>query len=588
MQRVPWERHGGDDVEAVVAMMVNREHPNSTRITPSKGDGGIDILDRSAAPDGGDLVYQVKRYTAPLNATQKGEVENSLARLLGKERDPRWGRLNVTQWRLVLPWDPTPEALTWLEGLGAKYEVEAVWDGLATVDGWCASYPEVVDYYLGGGSQRIQEAFSQAMAFTSLNGQATKGLDIQALAARVQESLQGPLSQDPHYRYGFRFGEGEPPFLTEANGLVMSETRVGKDGWFAIDVYARCAASRDARPIVLDGKFSAVSGTPQADALRRFIEYGEISEEPFQLAGELDAPGGLSATLTEATAQILPAKSLVPDEDDELRLEVLDVAGEVLATCHADRLNTGSGTKGISFIILDVKGVFDLMGRADLRTSQTEKDSDATGDAIVEQPKLTLNLKLEKLYGAPVMTVSDSASFLAQLHEPNQLRVGSRHLPARHGATQQLTGDKLPQLLVKITDAVHALSTIQDHTKQVVRVPDLAEFEHQIPAWVRIARLLKGEPVSSRYPEGQALFLKVAEDYTASTDESLRVLMPLNVQVGMDTLHLGQVVVELTTPELHSQTVQPGGKIMLCITTPDRVVRWTFYDPSTEADDSPK
>ena len=77
MHRVPWERHAGDDVEAVVAMMVNREHPDSTRITPSKGDGGIDILDSLAGPDRGDVVYQVKRYARPLTNKQKKEVEKS-------------------------------------------------------------------------------------------------------------------------------------------------------------------------------------------------------------------------------------------------------------------------------------------------------------------------------------------------------------------------------------------------------------------------------------------------------------------------------------------------------------------------------
>jgi hypothetical protein len=45
--RVEWRRYEGDDVEAVVAMMLNREHPNSVRITPSQGDGGVDILDRA-------------------------------------------------------------------------------------------------------------------------------------------------------------------------------------------------------------------------------------------------------------------------------------------------------------------------------------------------------------------------------------------------------------------------------------------------------------------------------------------------------------------------------------------------------------
>src|ERR1019366_1203656 len=106
----------GDDVEAVVAMMLNREHPDSVRITTSQGDGGVDILDRAAADDGGDVVYQVKRYAAPLSSSQKGKGAKSAKRLLHPdEGDRRWKDLNVTVWRLVTPWKPTPEAETWLQ-----------------------------------------------------------------------------------------------------------------------------------------------------------------------------------------------------------------------------------------------------------------------------------------------------------------------------------------------------------------------------------------------------------------------------------------------------------------------------------------
>jgi len=49
----------GNEVEAVVAMFVNRERPTSVRITPSIGDGGVDIIDAAPALDGTSDVYQV-------------------------------------------------------------------------------------------------------------------------------------------------------------------------------------------------------------------------------------------------------------------------------------------------------------------------------------------------------------------------------------------------------------------------------------------------------------------------------------------------------------------------------------------------
>jgi hypothetical protein len=97
LSRIAWSRYEGNDVEAVVAMFINRERPNSVRITPSVGDGGVDILDRGGASDGSDLVFQVKRYTSPLKKKQKDEIEESLDRLLS---DPRCVAPQVW-WRLL-------------------------------------------------------------------------------------------------------------------------------------------------------------------------------------------------------------------------------------------------------------------------------------------------------------------------------------------------------------------------------------------------------------------------------------------------------------------------------------------------------
>lgn len=85
---------------------------------------GVDILDRQAGPDGGDAVYQVKRYTRSLSTRQKAEVEKSLAALL---RDPRCSGLNVTVWYLVTPWNPTPEAEIWLHELASAHSFTSVW-----------------------------------------------------------------------------------------------------------------------------------------------------------------------------------------------------------------------------------------------------------------------------------------------------------------------------------------------------------------------------------------------------------------------------------------------------------------------------
>lgn len=127
-------------------MLLSREYPSSTRITPSVGDGGVDILDLGVAADGGDVVYQVKRHTRPLTTAQQRRVEESLSRVL---TDPRWKHRKITQWILVMPWDPTPEAERWLHTLGETYGVDARWRGLTFIDRMAAEHPRIVDAWLG-------------------------------------------------------------------------------------------------------------------------------------------------------------------------------------------------------------------------------------------------------------------------------------------------------------------------------------------------------------------------------------------------------------------------------------------------------
>jgi hypothetical protein len=133
MSRVEWTRIDNNDVEAVVAMCVNRWRPNSVRITPSRGDGGVDILDRDTPV--GDVVLQVQNYSARLTRQQKAEVKKSLKRVLS---DPRWSDLRIGEWHLVTPWDPEPDEEHWLVDLGRAHGLRAVWDGLGAVEQYVA------------------------------------------------------------------------------------------------------------------------------------------------------------------------------------------------------------------------------------------------------------------------------------------------------------------------------------------------------------------------------------------------------------------------------------------------------------------
>ena len=69
MTTVNWERMSGEDVEQFVAAALTKNRGGGCQITPSSGDGGIDVL--LPREDGTWEVVQVKRYSRPLESSKR-------------------------------------------------------------------------------------------------------------------------------------------------------------------------------------------------------------------------------------------------------------------------------------------------------------------------------------------------------------------------------------------------------------------------------------------------------------------------------------------------------------------------------------
>lgn len=567
--RVAWDRYEGNNVEAVVAMMLNREHPNSVRITPSQGDGGVDILDRGAAAEGGDVVYQVKRYAGPLTAGQKTKIKKSLQRLLDSHKgDPRWKELHVTVWRLATPWDPSPEADKWLQGLGKTYGVTVIWDGLTDIDQLAAKYPDVIDYYLHDGKSAVQEAYREAMTLMSLDGAMGDELTVPEVTARVEKALK-TLDKDPHYRYEPRFGHGEPAEPPHRPRLVFSWYCIDRQAatWQAVDVLARCAASVDERPITITGHLKAEEGSAFAAAVKGFFEFGTPFTSPEgAYTGQFDAPGGLGGELVNASIRTSPVTDADLGENTELRLQVLDPDGQVLAEVHVDRTDRSSGTAGLRVVLSEVNGVFRLEELFNL-AEQTAKAS----------------FKLLPIDGKPVAAVWPAAEFLAAFHDPNSLRVSARHAPPHRGPSDPippLVEEAMTEQLGSVANLLGLLNGLQQNTDTVIVVPDLENFaKEQYRVLQFVATILKGDSVTLTAQEGHA-FHVVLEAGTTAPQESFSMVLPLKALVGEQTIHFGAVRAELTDPKLLGQATTNDGRLVYQFMTPDRTLRYTLHDQS--------
>lgn len=562
MNRVAWERYEGNDIEAVVAMLINREHPESTRITPSSGDGGVDILHRGGAPDGGDVVYQVKRHTAPLSTQQQDRVTESLGRVFS---DERWAGLHVTQWRLVTPWDPTPEADGWLQTLGDQHDVDARWHGVTFVDNLAARYPEVVDYYLHGGRIEIQNAYERMAALFGLDGK-TQSLDVPTVVARLAKARES-LDSDPHYVYELRFGHGEPPVNVSRPHLMFTWMSIdtARGAWQAVDVIARCAVSVEERPILISGTFTADPNSCFANDLRDFVDYGAGFTSPAgAFDGVMDAPGGLGGPLVESTVRLLPlADAAGPDPD--LLFESVSPDGAVLASTFVSRVDRSEGAVGMRVVLRQRNNLFTLEDR--YRQDGNGRRTMTFGDAT----------------GHPVREARDGYAFLRTSRPPNRVRISRVSAGASSGAYDAnwdyAAPDDVSEALRVLGELVGLLADMQEHTASVIRVPDLYEVTEKTRAhWQRVVRLLGGEDLVGTYPEGHALIIDATSEVEIENG-TVVVPVPLRVTVGEQVVRFGNIYVWANDATLASRT-EANGRAYHAFTTPDRKFRYRRQAPA--------
>lgn len=566
---IEWTRLEPGQVEAVVSMLVNREHPTSVRITPSRGDGGVDILARRQGPTGGDVVYQVKSFTNRVKQREKNSIEESLTTL---GTDERWAGLSIEEWHLVTPLNPSPEAETWLHGLGEAAGITTVWQGLDHVEQLAARYPDVVDYYLHDGQARIAAAQAEVLSLVGVE-HVSNGLSAEDVTERIRRAL-GVLDHDPHYRFEVQFGEGALPAPRDRDGLVMSCFRGHRtaEWWVGIDVIARCAASTEVQPITINGTVNVEPDTALADEWDAFMTYGAPVTLPSgTFTGEVNAPGGLGGPLADAVLRTGPTLDADVGDDPEMHLEVLDTERRVIAAVDIDRVERSRGMVGVGLraVLQETNGIFTIEDRYNLFENRGSR-----------------NVSIGEITGLPVEAARAGVEVLANLHAPNQLRISRRHTPPERGIVDVNIGfdwqeDQAANLGATLR-ILQTLCEIQAGTSSVLRTPDFARVpREQFRDWRVAAALLRGEEVTGTYPEGHALTIDLESEVTPG-EEPLGISLPHTVLVDDQVADLGRYEVWLESPTLLGRQVNPEGGISHTFTTPDRTVVWRRPDPTDD------
>lgn len=485
MARVEWTRQSGEDVEAVVGMLLCSRFPNAVRVRPSQGDGGIDIFIPGPAGWGKErAVWQIKRYCDNLGGTEKRAIKRSFTRVVETSKKEGW---TITEWHLVMPLDLTTQNLGWLD----TYIADAVVDfpcethGLLLCDTLAANYPKIIDYYLRDGKDRLQaelDNLTKILARRSDRNDDDPLMPADAMGDLT--SIHKALNAcDPFYKYSFEVSDQPPPDppTSDGDGLVAAYAMCQDSVWITIKIYALSLAALEERPVTWRLQLAVPADDEELrQRVEKFIDYGgPLSMPAGTVSGILDLPGGLGGDIDGASLQVLDiVEQPAGGEGVELVIAMLAPDSDsVIASTTIKRTEFSRGQGGVRSVWAD---------KADLFTIEML----ARG---TQQRELTLNFHTEyDLNGRKPADIVDSLNFLAAMHAPNRIGIGLPYGPREFtsgGTAPSADQDLEAKRWARIAES---LCEIQKHVGVLLRMP--AEMtKDQAIAIIEAAKILSEE-----------------------------------------------------------------------------------------------
>lgn len=540
MGQVSWSRQPGSLLEEAIAAFIASEYPQADHLKPSQGDGGIDILVRQPSRT---VVYQVKGFHQTLSAAQKRQVEGSIDRLVS---DPRWAGLNVDEWHLVAPVDPTPEALRWLIDYAVSRGLpEPRWDGLTQCDLWASKHPNVVDYFFEGSRQYVIETANLLTKSAQVSGIPPQELDSLAavdLAEALQPTVQLLNQKDPLYRYEVSFRSGVTDPLAEFDkmekqpprpGLVDSTSIIRSGDMVIIDVFATSNLSTVLRPVTMK-----VTLTAKTIEERRLVEdwrkYGSPLELPHgAVSGEYFAPDGSVRPIKDAAVKMVPA-STVGDDDGPTQIKVIVYNREEVEVAAIDmtRKYVTSGysdderaPEGLESRFEDATKTLSMTLRFDQSAQETSARFTITypaGALAVDAARVTrVMLALQDQTNSFVIT-------------PRFGPISKNYLSLQRLSASRESGIRQWYL------AAHALELLQSRTSTPLRMPADITTEN----YETMTRAV----YSGALLDGQTMILKIPmlcvndQARPVEADQLMHVLVPWPVILPETTIELGPVI----------------------------------------------
>jgi hypothetical protein len=560
---------GGEAVEGLIATFLNLRHSAARQINPSQGDGGVDVL--LDTPEGIE-VWQVKKFTRPLNSNQWRQVRNSWKRFQAEFVDKG---VAVARYHLVTPWTPTRERNGDFEALTNGAEFPTQWDGEAFINGLADAYPATMDRFVNGPGAFERFVGARAMLAQSPVERTDQTTMLQAIEVRQSalDELRDSVSDNYRIDYGTRtMSDLKGPPMPDPNDPAVFHrmTYLGENRWRTESVVPRSAEAANADPIHLEITFLVKEGSSEHKAVREWAEWGTPFTDIPARTITRGGPFG-SETHEDSNLSFVQRDRSFP----ALYFILSDDAGAVRFRLPLTVVRRTQGNE---------TGWLHLVAETPLRTLHfdfhfkdgTKFELDGTAGNVDGLDPAQVLLEIEML-----TAVDPSDSFSIEMQNGRKLVNG--------------TGMTVPEGLTTFyKPIVHGLSELQSSTRQVLVMPEVMEVTMgQLKSMERYVSIYGGTPEQWSWSDAT---LRVPID-PATADQFLRQHLPDLLNDSMMLVLAERPLIKLaereflierplmTTrrsyrldPELDLETLKPGDPVRLVPGEDDSVTTAALVD----------
>jgi hypothetical protein len=435
--------------------------------------------------------------------------------------------------------------LEWFKKLIDGASFPCVWLGLDFVDGLAAKYPEVIDYYLRDGKDRLEATVQRLLSIAGLNNPASSP----ASSSEHLKELHEALNQfDPHFYYDFAVqtlsADGTCPPPGVVPGTIASVRLTDASRCVTYNIVPRFNEALKERPVPGSMTLAAEPGSSLQEQIEDWAKFGTpLSGVPAKNVS-WDLPGGFGGSYDEALVTIGGSRPEPGSAHEEISLRVLDSDGSVVVSLEflTEEASSGIDRNGVRSVGHDKEAG---LIRYELRMRRDE----ASG-----QIAANINIAVEDPIGRQPADMLPGLRFVAALNPTRQIQMFSRNGPALTPPLplpQELMPEAQGKLWILMCES---LATIQEHVIERIKFPDIMRYHGENPGdvveeWYQAARLLRGEELAGSW---QAVGLHLNPGQQPPTEVQQGVLFgnSYSTRIGDKVYDLGTVIMQVASAQV--------------------------------------